>query len=106
MTPSTRIIPTKIVVALASSFTVTTLACISFVGFAGACATPASHNVEVTGTLTATSMTFTIEGFTTPLSSPVDYTVLNSFDAEGFQIDESLTNILFSIQCTMPCRTC
>ena len=51
-------------------------------------------------------MTFTITGFTTPLVAPSDYTILSSYDADGYQIDQSLTDIIFSIKCTMPCRTC
>ena len=93
-------------VSLASSFAVTTLTCTSFVGFSASCTSPASHNVDVTGTLTATSMTFTIAGFTTPLTVPSDYTVLNSYDPEGYQIDQSLSDVLFSVECTMPCKAC
>jgi len=51
-------------------------------------------------------MTFTISGFTSPLSTPIDYTIISSFDSGGFFIDQSKTDVRFNILCNLPCKTC
>lgn len=99
-------VPDHIVVSFANSFTTATLSCTTFVGFTGSCSSPTSHSNNVSGTLSSSSMGFTVTGLTTPLSAPTDYTTISSFDASGFQIDQSLTDIIFSIECTMPCKSC
>ena len=82
------------------------MSCTSFIGFSGTCTSTSSHSVNVSGTLSSSSMKFTITGFKTPKTAPTDYTILSSYDALGYQIDQSNSDILFSIECTMPCRTC
>ena len=51
-------------------------------------------------------MTFSVTGFTTPLTAVTDYSSLISFDAAGFKLDESNNTIIFGITCIMPCKTC
>jgi hypothetical protein len=53
-------------------------------------------------------MTFTISGFSSTATNPTSttYTIVNSFDSQGYQIDQSTRDILFYIQCIIPCKTC
>ena len=94
------------IVSLAPSFSVdTTLSCTSFVGFSPTCQA-SSHTVNVSGTLSLSPMNFTISSFTTPLSDPSDYTVVTSYDSEGYLMDQSSTDILWAPECNLPCKTC
>ena len=51
-------------------------------------------------------MQFSVEGFTSPTFAPSDYTFLSSYDSSGFLIDQSTSNILYAINCIIPCRSC
>ena len=92
VTPSSRIVPSTIVVSAPPSFSVTTfLACSSFVGFSGTCDDDqaSTHTIEVSGVLTASEMTFTITGLVAPNAVSGDFTTVTSFDANGFRIDQN-----------------
>ena len=93
-------------VQLASSFTVTTLTCSSFVGFTGTCADNGGGTVNVSGTLGLSQMNFSVSGFTSPSSAPSDYTIVSSFDDGGFLIDQDTNTVLYSIDCALPCKSC
>lgn len=51
-------------------------------------------------------MAFSITGFTAPINAPTDYSSVVTLDSGGYKLDESLSTIIFSTSCTMPCRTC
>lgn len=99
-------IPDHILVSFANSFTTSTLSCTRFVGFSGSCSALTSHSSNVSGTLSSSAMAFTITGLTAPLTAPSDYTTLSSYDSSDYQIDQSLTDIIFTTECTIPCKSC
>ena len=84
LTPSGYIIPSYILVNIASSFTVTSLLCTS-----ATCTYDSgiSHQIRVTGINSVASMTFTISGFSAPLTAPSDLTTVTSYDSGGYKID-------------------
>ena len=51
-------------------------------------------------------MSFSVTGFTSPTVTPSDYSTVITFDSNDYKIDESTNDILFSIICTLPCKTC
>jgi len=65
-----------------------------------------ANQLNVTGILGISKMTFTISGITSPLSQPSDYTIVTSFDSGNNIIDQSSTDIKFAIACVLPCKTC
>lgn len=91
-------------VSLASSFTVATLSCTS-VAFTGSCA-QLSNTLNVTGSFVQSSMTLSIAGMTSPKTVPTDSTVFTTYDSSNYIIDQSSTDINFTIICTLPCKTC
>lgn len=51
-------------------------------------------------------MTFSVTGLTSPQTIPNDYSILTSYDSSNYIIDQSANNILFVLNCTLPCKTC
>lgn len=51
-------------------------------------------------------MSFSIQGITAPTAAVTDYTIVSSYDSSNYKIDDSSTNIIFSVICTLPCKTC
>lgn len=100
------VIPSSMRLSFADSFTITSPTCNTFVDFTGSCAVVAANTIGVTGSFTASSMSFSIAGITSPSAAPSDYSSLLTFDSSGYKIDESNRTILFSLDCTLPCRTC
>ena len=78
MTPSTKIAPTYVLVALAPSLTIGSLSCNTFVGFTGSC-TNVGSTINVTGMTGTSQLAFTITGFIAPTAPATDYTTLSSF---------------------------
>lgn len=105
--PSTSAaVPSSIKLTLANSFIIQGLSCNSFIDFIGSCTISPANTVVVTGAFTAAPMSFSVTGFQTPFSDVTDYSTIVSSDTGGFKIDESNNQILFTIECNMPCRTC
>lgn len=101
------IVPSTVRLTFADSFVVSSPSCNSFVDITGgACSVLVPNTIEVTGTFTNSEMSFSVSGITVPATVPTDYSTLITFDSSGFKIDESLNTILFSLSCTLPCRTC
>ena len=101
------VIPSSVRITFANSFTVTSPSCNSFVDITGgACSVIAPNTIEVAGTFTNSEMSFSVSGVTVPNTVPSDYSSLVSFDSAGYKIDESNSNILFTLTCNLPCRTC
>lgn len=92
------------IVSLASSFTVGTLTCTS-VGFTGSCS-QLSNTLNVTGSFAQSSMTLSAAGMTSPKQLPTDATVFTTYDSSNYIIDQSSADIIFTIACTLPCKTC
>lgn len=107
LTPAGFVTPTYLLVALAPSLTPNTLSCYSFVGFIGTCtiATGFTNTINVTGFSGTSQVSFTIRGFTSPISAPSDFTTVSSFEA-GFLVSQNTSFIQFSIRCLLPCKTC
>lgn len=83
------------------------MTCSSFVNFAsGACSSISTYSLKVTGTFGSSSMSFSISGFKTPLTSPTGVTKIISFDSSGYTLDESVNDITFTLACNLPCKTC
>lgn len=85
MTPSSRIIPSYLVVTLPSSFTVSgSLSCTS-----GSCTSLASNSIRINGITSTSQIVATITGMTAPTSAPSDYVKVESFDSigTGYEID-------------------
>lgn len=99
------IVPSSLWLTLANTFIINGLSCNSFIDFTGTC-TFDGHTVKVSGTFTSAPMAFSVTGFTTPILEPTDFSSVITFDANSYKIDESNNQILFSISCTLPCRTC
>ena len=100
------ITPSAVWLTLANTFTINSLGCISFVDFTGGACTFSSNTVKVSGSFTSAPMSFSVNGFTSPTAEPSDYSSLISFDSSDYKIDESTTDILFEIECTLPCKSC
>lgn len=107
LTPLGYVNPTSFIVELAPSFTVTALACNSFVGFIGSCSvsSQSAYGVNVTGMTGASQVSFTVTGFTSGSSTPSDFTTVSSFEG-GFLVSQNTGQILFTIKCALPCKTC
>lgn len=106
-TPSNQNIGSAIL-NIATSFTVATLSCQSFLAFSGSCTQSGSnsHNLNLTGTFTNGNMSFSVAGLTTGTTIPSDYSVFTTYDSSGYIMDQSKTDIIFVHKCTLPCRTC
>jgi hypothetical protein len=87
---------------LADSFTVSTLACLSYTGTCSA----SGKVLNISGNFNTGSNSITISGLTSPNSAPSDFTSIVSYDANGYVIDSNTNTIIFSPACTLPCRTC
>lgn len=98
--------PNELRLTFANSFSIQTISCNSFIDFIGTCAPLTSNTFSVTGTFTAAQMSFSVTGFTSPFTSPTDYSSVVTFDSAGYKLDESSTNVIFVAACTLPCRTC
>jgi hypothetical protein len=104
-TPSSQITG-RAEVSMASSFIVSTLSCTS-VAFTGTCTPEANPNtLNITGNFVLSSMTLSISGMTSPKTLPSDSTVFTTFDSAQYIIDQSSTDINFSLACNLPCKTC
>jgi proprotein convertase subtilisin/kexin type 5 len=51
-------------------------------------------------------MTLSISGITSPKSFPGDSTVFTTYDPKQYIIDQSSTDINFTLACNLPCKTC
>ncbi len=91
---------------MAHSFAIQTLTCSAQSGFSAPCTPQPPYSINITGGLISSQMQFSIGGFTSPSSAPSDYTFLSSYDSSGFRIDQSTNNILYAINCIIPCRSC
>lgn len=98
----------SVVVSLAPSFSVASASCQSFIAFSGSCLQSTSNPniITVTGSFTGGSMSFSILGASSGAIVPTDYTVLTTYDNSGYVIDQSQSDILFTLACQLPCRTC
>lgn len=47
-----------------------------------------------------------VSGFKSPTATPSDSSTLTSYDSSGFIIDQSLTSLKFTLNCSLPCKTC
>lgn len=101
VTPSSRMVPSYMLVTVASSFTISTLSCTSW-----SCTTMSSNVIKINSITSTAQISFTITGITAPKSAPSDYTTVSSYDSGNYLIDQNTNTIIFSILCTMPCRTC
>ena len=101
ITPSTRIVPSYLIVTLPSSFSTTAgISCTSW-----DCTSIASLQLRANGA-TAAQMSITVTGFSAPISAPTQYTKITSYTAADYKIDESAATVIFAAACTLPCRTC
>jgi hypothetical protein len=92
-----------VVLSLASSFTASSLSC--NVAFAGTC-TLGSSTFNISGTFSMSSMSFSVAGFSSPKTIPSDYSVITSYDSSNYIIDQSISTLIFTLNCTLPCKTC
>jgi hypothetical protein len=104
------LMPSYLQFTLDSYFIVTSLSCSAFIDFVGACSLlpTITNTLKITGAFNSSVMGVTIVGFSSTTSSPVSatFSTLNSFEAGGFKIDESSSDIAFKLKCTLPCRDC
>lgn len=104
------LMPASLLISIDPYFTGGNLSCSSFVDFVGSCSAVSSttNTLRITGSFNNSVMGLTVSGFKSPTNSPstASYTTLGSFDSLGYKIDESTTNISFSLGCTLPCQTC
>lgn len=91
-----------LLVTIANSFTIGSLSCQSYTGTC----TPSGNTLNISGSFSVGSNSITIAGLTSPTSSPSDYTSLVTYDSSGFIIDSNTGAIQFTINCTVPCKTC
>lgn len=103
--PSAYIVPSFFIINLASSFTINSLLCGSFIGFTGAYSVIGT-SLNISGTLGSSQMTFTISGFTSPSYAPNDFSQISSFDSSGYLIDQNSNTVIYTLACTLPCKTC
>ena len=98
----------SVVLNLAPSFIVGTLRCQSFIAFTGTCtqSTTNPHTINITGSFTSGSMSFSVTGLSTNITTPTDSSILTTYDSQGYVIDQSQTDIRFTLACTLPCRIC
>jgi proprotein convertase subtilisin/kexin type 5 len=91
-----------LLITIADSFTIGSLACLSYTG---TCI--ANGNIlNISGNFNTGSNTITITGLTSPLTSPTDFTSVVSYDSSGYIIDSNTNTIIFIPACTLPCKTC
>jgi hypothetical protein len=64
------------------------------------------RTLNVTGILGTSKLTFSISGITSPMTLPIDYTIITSFDSGNNLIDQSSTDVRFGLSCALPCKTC
>lgn len=102
------LIPASLQISIDTYFTATNLSCSAFIDFIGTCTILTANTIRVAGSFNNSVMGLTVTGFSSPNVIPptLTYTTLNTFDAAGFKIDESSTNITFSLACNLPCQTC
>lgn len=102
------LLPSYILLSIDTYFVEGTLSCGSFINFIGSCLNISTNTVKITGTFNNSVMGLTLSGFSSQSTPPTGttYTTLASFDATDGKIDQSLTDIIFTLQCSMPCRTC
>lgn len=81
--------PSYLQVTIDPYFKISSLSCIAFVDFTGSCNALANNTIRVSGSFNSSVMGFTIQGFSSPTSTPSTntYTVLNSFALGGYKID-------------------
>ncbi len=102
--------PGYIQVSIPQYFGVTgSLSCSQVANFNGICTSITSNTIRVAGTFTSNGVTtFQVTGFTSTIRPPtsVEYVLLASFTADDFPLDYSNDKITYSLDCTLPCRTC
>ncbi len=102
-------IPSSIEVTIPSYLTVpTSLSCTSITGFTGSCSNTETYTIRLSGTMSLSSLGFTIQGITIPNSPPSSnqYVIYNSYDSSNNLVDSSKVDVFFNTKCTLPCRTC
>jgi hypothetical protein len=102
------LMPASLQISVDTYFTATNLSCSAFIDFTGTCTSLTANTIRVVGSFNNSVMGLTVTGFSSPNTPPstLTYTTLNTFDPVGFKIDESSSNITFSLACTLPCQTC
>ena len=100
------ILPSSLQLTFADSFTVSSPTCNSFVDFTGTCSVVAPNTIQVSGTFTNSAMSFSVNGITAPTALPSDYSSIITQDSSGYKIDQSDNDIIFALECTLPCRSC
>ena len=70
------------------------------------CDTSSFPIVTITGIDSIAELTISVKGAIAPKSNPSDYTRVTSYDSGKKDIDGYYNTIIFSTECTLPCRTC
>lgn len=52
------------------------------------------------------NMSITFSGFSSPHFVPTDYSTFSTYDNSNYIIDQSASNIIFTLSCNLPCKTC
>lgn len=96
--------------SIPSYFTVPVkLECSQVANFNGVCTNPTTRSITVSGSFQSTGViTFQISGFKSTIRPPTstEYLLITSFTSDDYQLDYSDNKGLFTLDCTMPCRTC
>lgn len=94
---------------MASSFSIQTLSCSSYIGFNGQCGTVGQSAVNITdssGVIGSSQISFSVSGFTSPVYAPSDYSHITSYDSSGYLVDQDTSTIKYAILCQLPCKSC
>ena len=106
--PSSRVVPSYLVVSLATNLKIESLVCSYHSMVSGDCRLLTGNTVNVSGTFNSNQMQFTIGGIRAPKFKPTtsQFSSVSSFTALNYKIDESINLIEFLVECTLPCKTC
>ena len=106
--PSARVLPSYLVVSLATNLKIESLVCSYQNIVSGDCRLLTGNTVNVSGTFNSNQMQFTIGGIRAPKFKPTtsQFSSVSSFTALNYKIDESINLIEFLVECTLPCKTC
>lgn len=102
------LMPSYILLSIDPYFTTVNLAVSSLANNITSWSVISSNTIKVIGPFNNSVVGVGVSGFaslTTPPSTAT-HTTVASFDSSDGKIDESLTDILFSLVCTLPCMTC
>jgi hypothetical protein len=79
----------------------------SSLSFGGSCILGSNSNIlNISGFNSITTLSMSFSGFTSPNYVPSDYTTLSTYDSSGYLIDQSTKDIIFTLICSLPCKTC